>query len=117
MEHRRALLRAPRASRSQVTVPCARLFLVTGLTDSLKKGTAVPFVMCSVYGCNRKLQPILKVDPADRATWVYRECDRCLRPACADHSTEVGGRIICDRCRRADDARRLPIPLLDPGTA
>ena len=33
------------------------------------------FVKCSVDGCNRKLQPILKVDPRDRDTWLYRECD------------------------------------------
>ena len=28
------------------------------------------FVKCSVDGCNRKLQPILKVDPRDRDTFV-----------------------------------------------
>jgi hypothetical protein len=41
----------------------------------------MPFVKCSVDGCSRKLQPILKVDPKDRETWVYRECDECFRPA------------------------------------
>jgi hypothetical protein len=60
----------------------------------------MPFVKCSVDGCDRKLQPILKVDPRDRDTWVYRECDVCLKPACEKHSAEVEGRIICDRCRR-----------------
>ena len=42
------------------------------------------FVKCSVDGCNRKLQPILKVDPRDRDTWLYRECDVCFKPACED---------------------------------
>jgi len=44
------------------------------------------FVKCSVDGCNRKLQPILKVDPRDRDTWFYRECDVCLKAACEKHS-------------------------------
>ena len=38
----------------------------------------MPFVKCSVDGCSRKLQPILKVDARDRDTWLYRECDVCL---------------------------------------
>ena len=59
----------------------------------------MPFVQCSVGGCNRKLQPILKVDPKDRDTWFYRECDKCFKPVCAKHSSELEGRIICDRCR------------------
>ncbi len=54
----------------------------------------MPFVKCSVDGCSRKLQPILKVDPKDRETWFYRECDVCFKPACEKHSSEVGGRII-----------------------
>ncbi|HEX4588471.1 MAG TPA: hypothetical protein VH120_00970 [Gemmataceae bacterium] len=58
------------------------------------------FVKCSVDGCNRRLQPILKVHPRDRDTWLYRECDVCLKPVCPKHSTEQGDRIICDRCRR-----------------
>jgi hypothetical protein len=74
----------------------------------------VPFVKCSVDGCNARLQPLAKPILADKETWVYRECDRCLRPACKDHSTEVGGQIVCDRCRRAAEARRLSIPLIDP---
>lgn len=73
----------------------------------------MPFVKCSVAGCNTKLQPFLKPDPRDRETWLYRECDRCFRPACAKHSIEIEERIICDRCRREiDDERR---PLLDLG--
>ena len=51
----------------------------------------MPFVKCSVDGCNQKLQPVLKPDPRNRETWLYRECDMCLRPACEKHSTEVGG--------------------------
>ena len=54
------------------------------------RGISMPFVKCSVDGCSRKLQPILKVDPRDRDTWLYRECDVCLKPACEKHS--VGGR-------------------------
>src|SRR5437868_6786699 len=75
----------------------------------------MPFVTCSVDGCNRKLQPLLKPDPRDRDTWVYRECDVCFRPACAEHSTETDGRLVCDRCRR-EIASRQPRPeLLDLG--
>ncbi len=48
----------------------------------------MPFVKCSVDGCSRKLQPILKVDPRDRDTWFYRECEVCLKPACEKHSSE-----------------------------
>ena len=75
----------------------------------------MPFVKCSVGGCNRKLQPILKVDTRDRDTWFYRECDVCLKPVCEKHSTDVEGRIICDRCRREDEARRQSAELVDLG--
>ena len=75
----------------------------------------MPFVMCSVDGCNRKLQPILKVDPKDRDTWLYRECDVCLRPACENHSSEVDGRIICDRCRREAESKKQSEGLIDLG--
>ena len=71
----------------------------------------MPFVKCSVDGCNTKLQPVQKLDPRDRETWVYRECDCCFRPACEKHSTEIGGRIIGDRCRREMEEP----PLLDLG--
>ena len=40
------------------------------------------------------------VDPRDRDTLLYRECDVCLQSACEKHSAEVEGRISCDRCRR-----------------
>jgi hypothetical protein len=73
----------------------------------------MPFVKCSVDGCSRKLQPILKVDPRDRDTWFYRECDVCFKPACEEHSTEVEGRIICDRCRREAEAEHRPSGLFD----
>jgi len=73
------------------------------------------FVKCSVDGCNRKLQPILKVDPRDRDTWFYRECDVCLKPACAKHSSEEVGRIICDRCRREAEAQQRSLGLINLG--
>ena len=75
----------------------------------------MPFVKCSVDGCSRKLQPILKVDPRDRDTWVYREYDVCLKPACEKHSAEVEGRIICDRCRREAQAQEQSAEPLDIG--
>ena len=75
----------------------------------------MPFVKCSVNGCNRKLQPILKVDPRDRETWLYRECDVCLKPACEEHSAEEGGKIICDICRREAEAQRQRVGLIDLG--
>ena len=73
------------------------------------------FVKCSVDGCNRKLQPVLKVDPRDRDTWLYRECDVCLKPACEKHSAEVEERIICDRCRREAEAQKRSASLIDLG--
>ena len=75
----------------------------------------MPFVKCSVGGCSRKLQPILKVDPRDRDTWFHRECDVCLKPACEKHSSEVEGRIICDRCRREGEAQQRSAGLIDLG--
>ena len=72
----------------------------------------MPFVKCSVDGCSRKLQPILKVDPRDRDTWFYRECDVCFQPACEEHSSEVEGRIICDRCRREEEAKQQSAQLI-----
>jgi hypothetical protein len=79
------------------------------------RGSAMSFVKCSVDGCNQKLQPIWKVDPRDRDTWVYRECDGCLQPACEKHSAEVAGRIICDRCRRGAEAQQRSSGLIDLG--
>lgn len=67
-------------------------------------------VICGVNGCSRRLQPVLKVDPRDRDTWLYPECDECGRPACDEHAADVGGRRVCDRCRQ--DAGP---PLLDLG--
>jgi hypothetical protein len=75
----------------------------------------MPFVKCSVDGCNARLQPVAKPIPGDRNTWVYRECDRCFRPVCEEHSTEIGEQIVCDRCRREAEAGRLSIELIDPG--
>jgi hypothetical protein len=71
----------------------------------------MPFVRCSVGGCSRRLQPVLKPDPRDRDTWVYRECDVCFRPACAKHSAVIDGRVVCDRCRRGLEEP----PLIDLG--
>jgi hypothetical protein len=73
------------------------------------------FVKCSVDGCSRKLQPILKVDPRDRDTWFYRECDVCFMPACEQHSTEVEDWIVCDRCRREAEAKQQSAGLIDLG--
>lgn len=75
----------------------------------------MPFVKCSVDGCNRKLQPILKVDPRDRDTWFYRECDVCRKPACEKHSSEMDGLLICDRCRRENEAKQRTSGLIDLG--
>jgi hypothetical protein len=75
----------------------------------------MPFVKCSVDGCSQKLQPILKVDPRDRETWFYRECDVCLRPCCEKHSLEVNGRLICDRCRREGEAKQQQVGLIQVG--
>ena len=66
----------------------------------------MPFVKCSVDGCSKKLQPLFKLDPRDRDTWAYRECDVCFRPACAKHAQEIDGRLVCDRCRREAEARQ-----------
>jgi hypothetical protein len=74
----------------------------------------MPFVKCSVDGCSTKLQPLSKLDPRDRETWVYRECDLCFRPVCEKHSIGIEGRIICDRCRREMEADQPP--LIDLGT-
>ena len=60
----------------------------------------MPFVKCSVGGCNRKLQPILKVDPKDRETWFYPECDICFRTVCEKHSMEMEGQFVCDECQQ-----------------
>ena len=73
------------------------------------------FVKCSVDGCSRKLQPILKVDPRDRDTWFYRSCEVCLKPACEEHSLDDEGRIICDRCRREAEAKQQSAGLIDLG--
>lgn len=74
----------------------------------------MPFVKCSVDGCNTRLQPVQKLDPRDRESWLYRECDVCFRPACEKHSTEIDGHIICDRCRREQETEEAS-PLLDLG--
>ena len=75
----------------------------------------MPFVKCSVDGCNQKLQPLLKPDPRDRETWLYPECDRCLQPVCEKHSTEIDGQIICSRCRREIEAQQPREGMIDLG--
>ena len=71
----------------------------------------MPFIQCSVGGCDKKLQPIWRPEPRDRATWVYRECDACLRPVCEKHSADIDGRIVCDRCRKEVEERPALIDL------
>ena len=75
----------------------------------------MPFVICSVGGCDKKLQPMLKVDPRDRDTWIYRECDVCFKPVCEKHSVEEEGRLVCDRCRKAAEAQDPSHGLIDLG--
>ena len=75
----------------------------------------MPFVKCAVDGCNQRLQPVLKVDPRDRDTWLYPECDVCGRPACEKHSSEVDGQLVCDRCRREAAAGQSSAELIDLG--
>src|SRR3954462_5489866 len=75
----------------------------------------MPFVKCSVDGCSRRLQPILKVDPRDRDTWFYRECEVCLKPACLEHSSGVEGRVVCDRCRREAETQQRSAGLIECG--
>lgn len=72
-------------------------------------------VLCSVDGCNARLQPLQKPDPQDRETWAYPECDLCFRPACAKHSSEIDGKIVCDRCRREKGLGQQPLELVDLG--
>ncbi len=76
---------------------------------------AVPFVKCSVDGCNQRLQPVLKVDPRDQDTWLYPECDVCGKPVCDKHSSEVEGQVVCDPCRRDIEARHAQTQLIDLG--
>ena len=66
-------------------------------------------VTCGVGGCGRRLQPLLKVDPRDRDTWLYPECEACGRAACDDHSSRDGGRVVCDRCRQRLEERNRPV--------
>ena len=75
----------------------------------------MPFVKCSVDGCNRKLQPLFRPDPSDRSTWYYPECDVCFRPACEKHSTEIDGQIVCDRCRRERESETERPSVIDLG--
>jgi hypothetical protein len=74
----------------------------------------VALVKCSVDGCNTRLPPVLKVDPRDRDTWLYPECDVCGRPVCDKHATPLGGQVVCDRCRRDLESQR-PTGFIDLG--
>lgn len=66
-------------------------------------------VKCGVSGCGRRLQPVVKVDPRDRDTWVYPECEACGQAACDEHASWLDGRAVCDRCRAAlEPAAPLP---------
>ena len=76
----------------------------------------MPFVKCSVDGCSQKLQPILKVDPRDRETWFYRECDVCLRLLLwKSIRWKLDNRLICDRCRRESEAKQQQAGLIELG--
>jgi hypothetical protein len=79
------------------------------LTCAAPKEVTMPCVKCGVDGCNEKLQPLWRVDPRDRDTWLYPECDVCFKPVCEKHSSEVAGRLVCDRCRREAEAREAPL--------
>ena len=72
-------------------------------------------VKCSVGGCSRRLQPVLKVDPRDRDTWLYPECEECGRPACDEHSSWYEGRVVCERCLRVIEECDSPVQLIDLG--
>jgi hypothetical protein len=72
-----------------------------------QEGIDMPAVKCSVDGCSRRLQPAVKVDPRDRDTWIYPECDACGGYVCEEHCSEMGGRVVCDRCRRKAEAPPL----------
>lgn len=88
----------------------SRMFVQTPDADCAKK--------CQFPCLSRpaeKLQPILKVDPKDRDTWFYRECDVCFKPVCEKHSIELEGRIFCDRCRRETEEKKQPGGLIDLG--
>jgi len=75
----------------------------------------MPAVKCGVDGCGRRLQPVLKPDVRDRDTWVYPECDVCFQPACEEHVSEIGGRVVCDRCRREAERKANAPVLIDLG--
>jgi hypothetical protein len=92
-------------------VDAEALKLRTKMAGCSRRAMKMAFVKCSVHGCGRKLQPILKVDPRDRDTWFYPECDHCFRPVCAEHSAAVKGQVVCDHCRKEMEAP----PLIDLG--
>jgi hypothetical protein len=50
---------------------------------------------------SRRLQPVLLVDPRDRDTWLYPEW--------------LGGRVVCDRCRRVIADRGSPVRQFELG--
>jgi hypothetical protein len=72
-------------------------------------------VKCGVNGCSQRLQPYLKVDPRDRDTWLYPECEDCGRPACDEHSSWFGGRVVCERCLVEIEGRESPIQMIELG--
>ena len=71
-----------------------------------RRRISMPFVKCSVDGCNRRLQPIFKLDARVRTPGLPGV--RCV-PETRLSETFVGakdGRIICDRCRRKPKPNR-----------
>jgi len=93
----------------------------------------MPFVKCSVDGCSRKLQPVQKLDPRDRETWVYRNvtcASALLASSTRSRSNRKSSAIVAagtwklcpDRCstlvrigliRRAKGTRGLRAPFFE----
>ncbi|HYH69301.1 MAG TPA: hypothetical protein VD866_31700 [Urbifossiella sp.] len=75
----------------------------------------MPAVKCGVNGCGRRLQPLMKVDPRDRDTWIYPECEACGQPACEGHTSWFEGRVVCDRCQARTEGQGLATGLIELG--
>ena len=75
----------------------------------------MPAVKCGVNGCGRRLQPLMKVHPRVRDTWVDPECEACGQPACGDHTSWFDEQVVCDRCRVRAEGRGLATELIDLG--
>ena len=67
--------------------------------SSPAKEMPMPPVRRSVDGWSQKLRPVRKPEPRDRETWLYPECDRCFRPVCAKHASDIGGQLFAKSLR------------------